>query len=187
MQFIGALNWAGFIPRDEENGVRGQRCGFGWSMRAALANFGPHAPGQACDARGAVLPFPYGIGAGYVMSAALVKWLASAPSVLRWVSEAAGATRNTLQWQKYEDTTTGYWLTYAPEKVRYTDIARVVHDMACHRDGESKRRRGGVYRPPANDSLMVHNLKAPRAFSFVWYHLAPASPPYEHEECLAHI
>ena len=32
--------------------------------------------------------------------------------------QAAGRDRNKLQWQKYEDTTTGYWLAYAPFAVR---------------------------------------------------------------------
>ena len=34
--------------------------------------------------------------------------------VRSWVAEAAGEDRERLQWQKYEDTTLGYWLQYAP-------------------------------------------------------------------------
>ena len=35
-----------------------------------------------------------------------------------WVEEARGPDRDELQWQKYEDTATGYWLTYTPFVVR---------------------------------------------------------------------
>ena len=44
----------------------------------------------------------------------------------RWVRAAAGETREELQWQKFEDTTFGYWLQYAPfaSQIRYVDVAR---------------------------------------------------------------
>ena len=38
--FVGAINWASYVPRDHVHGVRGDRCGFGWSLFAALQNFG---------------------------------------------------------------------------------------------------------------------------------------------------
>ena len=37
---IGAINWAAFVPRALPEGVRGDRCGFGWSLHASLTNFG---------------------------------------------------------------------------------------------------------------------------------------------------
>ena len=68
--FVGAMNWAGVVPRAKKEGVRNDRCGFAWDMRGALSNFGRswgtpgvmRGPGryiEACDARGAVLPLPY--------------------------------------------------------------------------------------------------------------------------------
>ena len=47
------------------------------------------------------------------------------------MAEAAGPEREALQWQKYEDTTTGYWLSFAPRRVHYVDLAVGVHDAAC--------------------------------------------------------
>lgn len=77
LAFVGAINFAAFVPRATQFGVRGDRCGFGWTLQAALANFGSSfgTRGQpdyveACDLRGAVLPFPYGTGAGPVESSA---------------------------------------------------------------------------------------------------------------------
>lgn len=35
--FIGAINWAAFVPRAEDFGIRGDRCGFGWSLQVCAA------------------------------------------------------------------------------------------------------------------------------------------------------
>jgi len=67
---------------------------------------------EACDLRGAVLPLPYAAGAGYIFSAALLQWVATSDVVGGWVDEARGVDHETLQWQKYEDTSTGYWVSY---------------------------------------------------------------------------
>ena len=204
-----------------EFGVRGDRCGFGWSLQAALSNFGatfgtPGKPGcpsraversacshasmcdltltrmpllryaadvEACDLRGAVLPFPYGTGAGYLFSSALLRWVATSAEVSGWVADAAGEEREKLQWQKFEDTSTGYFVSRAPRRVSYVDIGPLIHDIACHPEGERKRRGGATYRPPANSSIFVHNLKSPTAFAFAWDHMQASTAPYDHESC----
>lgn len=122
----------------------------------------------------------------------------------RWVAEAAGPDREALQWQKFEDTTTGYWLSYAPERVLYVDIGPLVHDIACstakvcrtegrddlachNTEGARKQRGGGTYRPAANRSLLVHNLKTPSGFAYAWEHLQQADLPYDHEACISSV
>ena len=96
--------------------------------------------------------------------------------------EALGATRNELQWQKFEDTSTGYWLTYSPEPVEYVNIGYWHHDLACTLKGDQMAMRGGLYRPPANFSILVHNLKR-GGFRFaharMQRHLA-----YDHAACV---
>jgi hypothetical protein len=182
------------VPRSADFGVRGDRCGFGWSLQAALSNFGasfgtPGTPGyiEACDSRGGVLPFPYGTGAGYLFSAALLRFLASSAEVTGWVADAAGPTHEALQWQKFEDTSTGYFVSHSPRTVRYVDIGPLVHDVFCHVQGERKRRGGGTYRPPTNVSLFVHNLKGPTAFAFAWEHMQATTLPYDHERCVTQV
>lgn len=139
-QLIGAINWAAVVPNAHVTGVRNDRCGFGWSIDSSLRNYGTSfgkpcasfpCPGYwpACDTLGAVPPFPYGTGAGYVLSAAVLRWLAADAHVIRWVREAAGTTREAVQWQKYEDTSTGYWLSYAPFNIEYVNVGRWVHDF----------------------------------------------------------
>ena len=194
--FLGAINWAAAVPRAEDFGIRLDRCGFGWDLKSALSNFGKswttqttHGSGviEACDVRGAVLPVPYAIGAGYIFSAALLRWLATDPQVGRWVAEAAGPEREALQWQKYEDTTTGYWLSYAPRRVHYVDLAVGVHDAACRPEGDRKRDEDSTYRPPANNSLLVHSLKRPGAFAYAYEHMRGDALPYDHDECTSRI
>ena len=100
---------------------------------------------------------------------------------------ARGGDREELQWQKYEDTSTGYWLSYAPRQVHYVDLAVGVHDAACRQDGARKRYEDGTYRPPANTTLLAHNLKRPAAFAYAFEHMRGAAAPYEHAACRAAI
>ena len=67
-------------------------------------------------------PFPYGTGAGYIFSNSVNAWLSTDTQVIKWVRDAAGATREELQWQKFEDTSTGYWLTYSPFTIEYMNV-----------------------------------------------------------------
>ena len=118
----------------------------------------------------------------YIFSSALVGWLGTSAEIGGWVQEAMGAEREVLQWQKYEDTSTGYWLTYAPFTVRYINMGVWVHDFVCHARGEEKRARGGTYRPPNNASIFVHNLKN-GGFAAAW-ELAQPNVKYDHARCV---
>eukprot|EP00965_Chrysotila_dentata_P148500 4902997-Pleurochrysis_carterae.AAC.1 len=83
---------AGLVPRALDTGVRADRCAFGWGLHASLSNFGASWNNQVpCDARGAVLPFPYATGAGYIFSAALLSFVANSAEVRGWVADAAGS------------------------------------------------------------------------------------------------
>jgi len=193
--FIGAINWASVVPKATAEGVRLDRCGFAWDMNGALANFGqawgtrgmtqgPRKYMEACDRRGAVLPVPYGAGAGYIFSGALLHWVGTSDSVASWVSAARGPSREELQWQKFEDTSTGYWVSYAPHTVHYVDVASLVHDIDCHPEGSRLRDGDGTYRPPSNTSLLVHNLKTPSAFAYAYEHMRGPSVPYDQNRCM---
>jgi len=186
--FIGAINWAAVVPRATWSGVRADRCGFGWDLDASLSNYG-QSYGQrgtksfqpACDDVGAVLPLPYATGAGYVFSARALQYVATDADVVRWVAEAGGVERESLQWQKFEDTTTGYWLSYSPQPITYVNIGRWVHDFACHPEGARVREGGALYRPPAAHSLLVHNLKR-GGFAYSSDAFSPTTA-YDHQRC----
>ena len=184
---VGAINWASLIPAAADVGDRAERCGFGWQMYPAIHNYGlattvAAAPGASCAERGAVPPFPYPIGACYIFSRALLRWVATDPGVVGWVNDALhGADREALQWQKFEDTTTGYWLTFSPEPVQFVDIAKYMHDFSCRADGERARWHAQLYRPPANTTLVAHQLK--RGGFRTASALMRTGAIYDHEAC----
>ena len=124
--------------------------------------------------------------AGYIFTAKVLRWVATAPEIVGWVRDAAGPTRDEIQWQKFEDTSTGYWLSYAPFTIDYANIGRWVHDMACHPNGEHKARGGGLYRPPINTTLLVHNLKN-GGFHYTSYGMARGPEAYDHDKCKADL
>lgn len=188
--YVGAMNWAGFVPRDDSTGVRGDRCGFAWSRVEALTNYGL-ATGAAesvghrppCDTLGAVLPFPYAAGAGYVLSAASLRFIATDARVVDWVADAAGEGHEQLQWQKYEDTTTGYFLTFAPAPVHYINVQRWCHNHLCHKQGTLWSRGGGMLRPPTKATLLLHDLKH-GSFGYAWELMERGAESYDHQSCL---
>ena len=45
------------------------------------------------------------------------------------------------------------------EQVEYVNIGYWHHDLACMPRGGEAAMKGGLYRPPANFSILVHNLK----------------------------
>ena len=120
-------------------------------------------------------------------TSAALQWVATSDAVAGWVADARGASREELQWQKFEDTSTGYWLTYAPMRVRYVNIGYWLHNHACARDELTRRASltGALTRPPANFSLVVHNLKG-GGFGWVDTVLrsADGAPPYDHAACV---
>ena len=139
----------------------------------------------SCDAQGAVLPLPYAAGAGYILSGALLRWLGTDAAINGWVADAAaGRDRERYQWQKYEDTTTGYWLTYSPSRVTYVNIGFWQHDLVCDSRTEERglANKGGYLRPPANYSLLVHNLKF-GGFEYAYERMANPMPKYDHQRC----
>ena len=100
---------------------------------------------------------------------------------------AEGVRSNLVRAEKFEDTSTGYWLSYAPQRVHYVDIGPLVHDIDCHPEGARLREGDGTYRPPANSSMLVHNLKTPSAFAYVHAQLRGGARPFEMNACMHHV
>ena len=125
-------------------------------------------------------------GVAFGQSGALLRWVARDERVIGWVRHAAGDTREELQWQKYEDTSTAYWLSYAPERIAYLDIGPLIHDASCHVLGDEKRYGGALMRPVANNTLLGHNLKQSTAFDVAYKHMQGVVP-YDHADCVASV
>ena len=176
--FIGSMQWTAWIPQDHARGIRGTPCAEGAGLYDSLLGYGR----LGCASQGAVLPFPYAFGMGYIFSGELLRWVATAAVVREWVQGARGETREELQWQHYEDTTTGYWLAHSPDPITYLSLSRWAHDFQCSVDPE-RRAWGAMSRPPSESSVLVHRLKT-GGFRFAWDQVQPASS-YDHAACLA--
>jgi hypothetical protein len=158
-----------------------------------------------CDQLGAVPPFPFPLGGGFVLSAPIVRWLATDAAVATWVAEAQAAVGGErAQVTFFSDTTLGYWLSYAPHNLTYIDIGPWVHDHCCNDEAEQpparsvrgrvRGRRQTVWRcvptannrPPASASLLVHGLKH-GGFRFAANQTQTVRAPYDHARCVADV
>ena len=173
---LGGIHWSAAIPKSQEAGVLIDRCAFGWNAIASLRNYGktPWSV-KGCDERGAVLPFPYAAGAGYIFSYALLSALTSSARVNKWVEKASEKTHEVLQWQKNEDLTTGYWLSYLALNISYVDMD--LHDHSCTTSAKTT----GLYRPSSPNSVLVHNLKCHKNTAYAWKLMQNKS--YTRQEC----
>jgi len=103
---LGGIHWSGFVPRAELSGVKGDRCGWGWSAFAALLDYrrkkgtlGKPGYSPPCDEIGALLPFPFAAGAGYVLSGQAMRWLGTDPGVKGWVEQVRRHQPLDPQWR----------------------------------------------------------------------------------------
>ena len=146
--YIGSFQWTSVIPKSYVAGVRLDRCGFAWTLEQSVRMHLLYCP------RGATLPFPYAAGAGYFMSSQVSRWLGE-KLISDWVQEAfRGKEKEVLQWQKYEDTSLGYWLTYYPHTINHINIGKWVHNFNC-----AQRGKFDLYRLPSPDTIILHDMK----------------------------
>lgn len=191
--FLGPMMWTSWLNEVRALGIRSLPCGFSTGGLLGALNFlrdrtlmsilfgsARSVTNRPCDALGATPPFPFALGGGYIFSAPLLAWLANASDIREWVEAAQAARTGESQVVFFSDTTTGYWLSFAPMPILYVDVAAFSHDHCCHREGPAyeahaadtiKRRGGGAsrvqwrcnphmnHRPPTSSSLIVHGLK----------------------------
>lgn len=177
--FVGSIHWTSVVPRDERAGVLLDACAFGWTRVASLRAL---IGSPSCQRRGATLPIPYAAGAAYFFARPLLRELVAAQHIRKWVRDAGGPSRNSLQWQKHEDSSTGYFLTYLPVNVTYVHMGARLHDFRCR--PKQKARSNALYRPadPVLSGL-VHSLKCPSLHEYAA--AALASDSYNETECRA--
>ena len=155
--FVGAIHWNSVVPHDARAGVLLDTCAFGWSSKMSLHKM---FSSTSCRHRGATLPIPYAAGAAYFFSTGLLHELVTAAHIESWVMSAKGAKRNSLQWQKHEDVSTGYFLSSLNVNITYVQLGARLHDFHCR--PRPKARSKTLYRPTdPHLSGLVHGLKCP--------------------------
>ncbi len=189
--YYGNIGWTGYIALDW------RPCGWSWGKTRA-----PYRS-RGCAKRGAHDIFPFVNGALEILTPSLVRYVAHAPGVARFVErsriaiearKAAGfrigrystGTREPLGprvWQQNEDVALGFWLSEARVSygmdILYVRANQRTQNMACI----SKK---GLYQRPRNDTIYVHFLKKPEGVTYVWKLLHDFAP-HSADECTFNV
>ena len=154
----GTIAYSGYNP--ETFG----KCAFSWGS--------VHSPYKKyrCSERGFHPPVPFATGPMQVLSAALVDQLASSSLVADFCSRAE-ASLDLGRWDLSEDTALGWWLSQVPNsRITYVHASKSqANNLGCkkHRD---------IYQRPSNDSIVIHFVKKPLGFQYLWETLNERRP-----------
>ena len=157
-------------------------CGFSWSGPRAYHRYG-------CLKGGAHPPVPFALGGLQVLSAPLVSFLAASADVAAFVAQA-DATLDYNEARRMDrvvndDVMLGYWLAAAPRafNVTYAFVNALTPNADCPACRPGAHCRGnGMYKPPNNASVLLHNIKNPRWLPYVWSVVAEGAE-YRTAEC----
>lgn len=150
------------------------KCGWGW---AGDGNYYKYL----CEASGAQPPFPFPFGTLQVLSAAVVRHLASSRELLRFVAKSEEVTAATLsaavsqgeagaetvatKFDQAEDAALGFWLSRAQLQRRlnltYVDVTSRAPNLACYR-------RRGLYQYPQPEHVALHYIKMAEGMQLAW-------------------
>ena len=161
----GTIAFSGYSPATYS------KCAFSWGAK------GPYKKYRCAD-RGFHPPVPFATGPMQVLSSQLVSELAQFSAVSTFCDRAE-ALLDLGVWDKAEDTTLGFWLSNLPlqEAITFTHAeARKAHNLGCYKTQH-------LYRPPANGSVLIHFVKKPLGFQYIWRTLGGAGRPHDAAAC----
>ena len=157
----------------------------GWSWQPHGRNFRK----EKCARRGAYAPFPFMNGVLELLSAPLVRYVASSQEVQGFVERAEKAVaarkaagwgmslkrgqRGPRVWRQNEDVALGFWLSRAERKARFNVTWVRINDRAMNMGCISTK---GMYQRPRNDTISIHFLKRPGGSEYLWGHLHDGKP-----------
>lgn len=154
---------------------------------------------QGCAQRGAHPVFPYVNGALEVLSAPLVRYVATSEFIETFVRRNSTVTMPTGRekprrragsqaWQNQgDDVALGFWLSlpvlkatpHAPPDVSYVRINDRATNVACVSTA-------GLYQRPRRDSRAVHFVKRPSGMQYIWK-LLHDGEPHDPKVCARHV
>ena len=158
-------------------------CGWSWQP------FGNNFRKEGCAQRGAYAPFPFMNGVLELLSAPLVRYVATSPTVRGFVERAeAGVAarkaagwgmslkrgqRGPRVWRQNEDVALGYWLSRAERRGLFNVTWVRINDRCMNMGCISTK---GMYQRPRSDTVSVHFLKQPGGLEYLWGHLHDGVP-----------
>jgi len=157
----------------------------GWSWQPHGRNFRK----ERCARRGAYAPFPFMNGVLELLTAPLVRHVATSPEVRAFVLRAERAVearkaagwgmslkrgqRGPRVWRQNEDVALGFWLSRAERKGKFNVTWVRINDRAMNMGCISTK---GMYQRPRNDSISIHFLKRPGGLEYLWNTLHDKQP-----------
>jgi hypothetical protein len=149
----------------------------GWSWQTHGANYRKNQ----CADHGAYPPFPFMNGVLELLSAPLVRYVATSPDVFAFVTRAEravearkaagwgmslkGGQRGPRVWRQNEDVALGFWLSRAERRGLFNVTWVRINDRAMNMACISTK---GMYQRPRNDTISVHFLKRPGGLEYIW-------------------
>ena len=144
------------------------KCGFSWAYQRRLNRTSFFKYG--CMRSGAHPPFPFVNGPLQVLSASLVRYIGTAPSVRGFVNRSQRTWVDTKRWgyDRHEDVALGYLLSHAqPGQLHRRNVTWVdaggsrIRNLGCFKNS-------GGYGPPRPRSVALHFVKAPTGQLYLW-------------------
>ena len=170
-----------------------RKCGFSWQPD------GSNYRRDRCAECGAYPPFPFMNGLLELLSAPLVRYVATSPEVRHFVEraqrgcdarQAAGwdASSASLKkrgdpgprcWNRQEDMVLGFWLARAERRGAFQVSWVRINDRSANMGCLSTK---GMYQRPRQDVISVHNLKVRGGLDYL-YGLMHDGMPHTGENC----
>ena len=165
----GSLAYTGYDPSIWK------LCGWSWQPH------GDNYRKNKCARRGAYPSFPFMNGVLELLSAPLVKHVASSPEIEAFVMRAEAAVKARIAagwgmslkkgqrgprvWRQNEDVALGFWLSRA-ERVGTFNVTWVrINDRAMNMGCISTK---GMYQRPRQDTISIHFLKRPGGLEYLF-------------------
>lgn len=160
-----------------------QMCGWSWQP------YGGNFRKERCARRGAYAPFPFMNGVLELLSAPLVRHVATSPAVRAFVQRAEAAIaarlaagwsmslkkgqRGPRVWRQNEDVALGFWISRAERHGLFNVTWVRINDRAMNMACISTK---GMYQRPRNDTISIHFLKRAGGSEYLWGHLHDGVP-----------
>ena len=168
----GSMGYTGYDPSIWK------MCGWSWQPR------GGNYRKERCARKGAYPPFPFMNGVLELLSAPLVRYVATSAQVREFVERANRAIdsrraagwemslkrgqRGPRVWRQNEDVALGFWLSRAERRQVFNVTWVRINDRAMNMACISTK---GMYQRPREDTISIHFLKRPGGSEYLWGHL----------------
>ena len=122
-----------------------------------------------------------------MLSAALVAYVAASADIAAFVAQSDAAIDYRQLRQQggvvHDDVMLGYWLEAAGRQRGAVNVTFAFVNARTPNADCVAGSGNGMYKPPTNSSVLLHNIKNPKWLRYVW-RVVGEREPYRNRECL---